>query len=172
AELDFLDVRLANDLQVLLFNGFFVGLRDELALHLVLDVRFVLAQHHFARRFARTKPRKARLPLKLLRNRLEGLVHALGFDLDADEFFAGGQRFYRYIHAQGFFYRGIHQHSFALISSRVQPKRRRQWAQGARQESSGRVIYARFRPDVYMHAYTKIEMIATRLNSSALLNKG
>ena len=113
AELDLLDVGVAQHVQFLLLDRLPVGLGDELALGLLLNVLLVFPQHHLARRFARPKPRQVGLAPKILRHGLEGFIHLLRLDFHPHELLARGQILYRHIHKQ----------TFPLVAKKVQRSR-------------------------------------------------
>ena len=115
AELDLLDVGMAQHIQLLLLDRLAIGLGDELALGFVLDVLLVLPQHHLARRFARPKAGQVGLAPEILGHRLEGFIHLLRFDFHPHQLLARGQIFYCYIHKQ----------TFPLVAEKVQ------WARGS-----------------------------------------
>ena len=113
-ELNLLDVRLAQHIEFLLLDRLAVGLGDELALGLVLDLLLVFPQHHLARRFARPKAGQAGLAAEVLHDCFEGFIHLLRFNFHPHELLTRGQTLYCYIHKQ----------AFPLIADKVQ------WARG------------------------------------------
>ena len=102
AELDLLDVGMAQHIEFLLFHGLAIGLGDQLALRLFLDVLLVHPQHHLARRFAWPKAGQLGLAPEIRRHRLEGFIHLLRFDFHPHQLLARGQTFYCHIHKQTF----------------------------------------------------------------------
>ena len=91
AELDFLDVRVADDVEFLLVNGLAVGVGDEFLFDFLVDVLFVAFGDHVTRGLARAEAGEAGVALKILERGIKGGIHVGGFDFDPDQFFAGSQ---------------------------------------------------------------------------------
>ncbi len=100
AELDFLDVRVAEHIELLFIHGFLVRVRDQLALGFVENFLLILAQHHLPRGFTRAEARQIRLPLKIFRRVINGFIDLLNIDFEADQLFAWRQIFYGNIHKE------------------------------------------------------------------------
>ena len=98
AKLDFLDVRVADDVDFFLLERLAVSVADELALDLVLDVRLVFLEHEGARRLARTEAGQRGLLLEILRYGVKGLIHGLRVQFHPQQFLARRQIFNGDIH--------------------------------------------------------------------------
>src|SRR5204863_5243242 len=90
AKLDFLDIRIPQYLQVLLIHRFFVSLRDEFALGFLLNILAILTQYHVPWGFPGAETRQFGLFLKVLGDRVEGLIDLLNLDFDPHQFFTRG----------------------------------------------------------------------------------
>src|SRR2546422_5064858 len=79
-ELDFFDVGIAEDIEFLLLDCFFIGVGNELAFDLVLDVFFVFAQDHLTRSEEHTSELQSRLHLvcRLLLEKKKDRQHSSG----------------------------------------------------------------------------------------------
>ena len=101
-ELDFLNVRLADDAQFLVGDGFAIPFGNQLALRFFVDLRRVRFDHQVPRRFAGTKAGQADLLLKIQRNLLERGVHRRRVHFHPQQLLARAQIFDRHIHNHSF----------------------------------------------------------------------
>ena len=98
AKLDFFDVGVAEDVNFLFLHRLAIGIADELAFDLVLDVLLIFLEDQLDRRFAGAEAGEIRLLLKVLRRGREGFVHRLRVHFHSHQFFARGQIFNRNVH--------------------------------------------------------------------------
>ena len=97
-KLNLLDVGVTEHIQFVLFDPLPIGLADELAFDLLVDVLGVLLEDHGFGRLARPEAGHLGVADKILRDRHEGLIDCFGIDFEAHQLLARRQSFHRYIH--------------------------------------------------------------------------
>jgi hypothetical protein len=98
AELDLLDVRLADDGNFFLLQRLAIRVADELAPGVALDVGLVFFDDEVARCLAGPEAGQRRLLLIVLRDGVEGFVHGLRVQFHPQQFLARGQIFNGDVH--------------------------------------------------------------------------